>query len=100
MDRYAILEDVASRADLSQIMVSTSTEDNSDLRDYLGQNVFLVKKSPGPAHHLLELPAHVVISERGSCEMTFGRPSARTRRQRAGRRRLPSLTGASLASPN
>src|SRR5580765_6230613 len=61
VDRYAVLEDVASRADLPQIMGSTSAEDNSNLRDYLGQNVFLVKKSPGPAHHLLELPAHVVI---------------------------------------
>jgi hypothetical protein len=59
--RYAVLENVASRADLPQIMVSTSTEDNANLRDYLRQNVFLVNKSPGPAHHLLELPAHVVI---------------------------------------
>jgi len=65
VDRYAVLEDVASRADLPQIMVSTSAEDNSNLRDYLGQNVFLVKKSPGPAHHLLELPAHVVIRNAG-----------------------------------
>jgi hypothetical protein len=65
VDRYAVLEDLASRAELPRIMVSTSTEDNSNLRDYLGQNVFLVKKSPGPAHHLLELPAHVVIRSVG-----------------------------------
>ncbi len=67
VDRYAVLENVASRVDLQQIFNAASTEDNSNLRDYLRQTVFLVKKDPGRDHHLLELPAHVVIRNSQPC---------------------------------
>jgi len=61
VDRYSVLEDLGARADLHQLINAASTEDNENFRSYVGKNIFLVKRDPGPGHHLSELPAHVTI---------------------------------------
>jgi hypothetical protein len=61
LDRYAVVEHLAAHVDLPQIIRLASTEDNPNLRTYLYEKVFLVKKRPGPDHHLMNLPAHVIV---------------------------------------
>jgi hypothetical protein len=61
VDRYAVIEDIELHVDLPGMMGRASTEDNANLRAYLGRTVFLVKKDPGPDHHLSELPAYVIM---------------------------------------
>jgi len=59
-DTYLVIEDTIGWWDLATIVISASTEDNANLRDYLKLYVFLVKEDPGPDHWLSELPATVV----------------------------------------
>jgi hypothetical protein len=44
VDRFLVLEDPTGRWDVGTIVVSASTEDNFNLRDYLRHYVFLVKE--------------------------------------------------------
>lgn len=61
VDRYSVWENLAARPDLHQLINAASTQDNHNFRLYVKENVFLVKKDPGPDHHLPELPAHIII---------------------------------------
>jgi hypothetical protein len=45
-------------------VVSASTEDNLNLRDYLKHYVFLVKEDPGPDHWLSAVPPTVLTITR------------------------------------
>ncbi len=59
-DTYLVIEDASGWWDLATIVVSASTEDNTNLRDYLKHYVFLVKEDRGPDHWLSGLPPWVV----------------------------------------
>jgi hypothetical protein len=60
VDRFLVLEDPTGRWDVGTIVVSASTEDNFNLRDYLRHYVFLVKEDRGPDHWLQVIPDRVL----------------------------------------
>jgi hypothetical protein len=60
VDRFLVLEDPTVRWDVGTIVVSASTEDNFNLRDYLRHYVFLVKEDRGPDHWLPALPGKIL----------------------------------------
>ena len=68
VDHYAALLDIGSHPQLPSLIRDASTEDNENLRAYLADNVFLVKRNPGPDHWLPDLPASIklVISSASS----------------------------------
>jgi hypothetical protein len=55
-DKYLVWEDLPSHTSFSQIVAAASTEDNSNLRQYLRENVFIVKQDPDSEHRRAELP--------------------------------------------
>jgi len=63
-DTYLVIEDTAGHWDLATLVVSASTEDNLNLRDYLKHYVFLVKEDPGPDHWLSAVPPTVLTITR------------------------------------
>jgi len=58
-DMYSVLEDIPQRHDFQSIIIAASTKDDSNLRQYLSENVFLVKCQPGDDHWLEDLPGEV-----------------------------------------
>jgi hypothetical protein len=66
VDRYSVLKDVASDPRLPTLISAASTQDNANLRRYLQDNVFLVKRNPGKDHWLTELPTTVAALYRSS----------------------------------
>jgi len=59
VDRYAVMFDMQSHPQLPDMVSAASTEDNDNLRRYLGENAFLVRKNPGQDHWLSDVPATV-----------------------------------------
>jgi hypothetical protein len=60
-DTYSVIEDIAQRYDFGDIVKKASTQDDPNLRQYLSERVYLVKKDPGPDHWLPELPTDVNV---------------------------------------
>ncbi len=60
-DKYLIWEDLPSHQSYGQIVTAASTADNQNLRQYLRENVFLVKQEPDDEHHQPELPDTIRI---------------------------------------
>ena len=58
-DAYSVLEDIPERDDFQSIIIAASTQDDSNLRQYLSENVFLVKCQPRDDHWLEDLPGEV-----------------------------------------
>ncbi len=65
-DKYEVWEDLPSHQSFRQIVQAASTEDNENLRAYLAQTVFLVKREPDDEHQLPELPltAQLLLRQR------------------------------------
>jgi hypothetical protein len=59
VDKYAVLRNIASDPRLPSLISAASTKDNDNLRRYLTDNVFIVRKNPGRDHWLRELPTAV-----------------------------------------
>jgi len=66
VDHYAVLTDVGSDPRLPALIREASTEDNPNLRRYLQDCVFLVKRDRQPNHWLDQLPATVAALYRPS----------------------------------
>lgn len=60
-DIYFVIEDIAQRDDFADIVRAASTRDDPNLRQYLSERVYLVKKDKGPDHWLPELPNDVKV---------------------------------------
>lgn len=59
VDRYTVFEDMLSHRSFNEIVTGGSTTFNENLKQYLAENVFIVKQDPGDDHWLPELPASV-----------------------------------------
>lgn len=58
-DKYAVFLSLHTHPDLKSLITRASTEDNANLRQYISENVFLVKQQLGNDHWLPVLPASV-----------------------------------------
>jgi len=58
-DNYVAWLDLPSHQSFPQMLVAASTRDNRNLRDFLGQNVLLIKQPADAAHHDTDLPPTV-----------------------------------------
>lgn len=56
VDKYDVLEDLPSHRSFGDMVTAASTQDNANLREYLRENVFFVKRDPDEEHHRSELP--------------------------------------------
>ena len=65
-DKYWVHLDLASSPDFPVMVTRASTEDNANLRAYLGENVFLVKQQHGADHWLPSLPAVISATIRST----------------------------------
>jgi hypothetical protein len=57
VDKYEVWEHIPLRLDYEQTVKSASTSDDSSLRSFLDEYVFIVPAEKGPDHHLSEVPA-------------------------------------------
>jgi hypothetical protein len=60
LDKYTVWEQLPTHLNYKQMVAAASTDDDQNLRDYLSDNVFLVKDEAGPDHWLPCLPASVM----------------------------------------
>ena len=60
-DVYSVWEDIPSHVNFPDAVVAASTSNDANLREYLSQNVFIVKKEPDADHWLSRLPAEVSV---------------------------------------
>lgn len=58
-DDYDVWIDLSAHPRLKDMITAASTEDNENFRAYCRENVFLVKRKPGPDHWLPTLPASI-----------------------------------------
>jgi hypothetical protein len=68
VDRYCVWETLPVHLDYKSMVNLASTEDNSNMRGFLNDHVFLVKDIVTDGHRLAELPAMVRNLLRGSRE--------------------------------
>lgn len=61
VDTYSVIENITERSDFADIVKAASTKDDSNLRQYLSERVYFVKRKAGPDHWLAELPREVSI---------------------------------------
>jgi len=59
-DIYIVMEDILGRPDYQQIVSKSSTSDSPELREFLRDNIGLVKAEPSTDHWLTELPSSVI----------------------------------------
>ncbi len=59
LDRYRVWERLPSHRDFAAMVNAASTEDNANMRGFLGDHVFLVKDVVRDGHHLFDLPEQV-----------------------------------------
>jgi len=59
-DSYIVIEDILERPDYQELVIKSSTSDSSELREFLRDNVGLVKAEPSTDHWLTELPSSVL----------------------------------------
>ncbi len=67
-DEYDVWKDLSAHPRLSQMINAASTSDNENFRTYCRDNVFFVKRRPGPDHWLPTLPSTIVALVRSSSE--------------------------------
>jgi hypothetical protein len=60
VDRYTVWERIPDHRDLMRMVNTASTEDNTNMRGFLSDHVFMVKDPAGLDHWLAEVPAKVV----------------------------------------
>ena len=61
LDDYNVWTDLSSHPRLSEMITAASTSDNENFRAYCRENVFLVKRRPGPDHWLPTLPSSIML---------------------------------------
>jgi hypothetical protein len=59
VDRYSVCESFPPDLDYAAIVSLASTEDNANLRDFVGDSVYFRREEIGPGHWLADLPPHV-----------------------------------------
>jgi hypothetical protein len=59
MDKYEVFEDLQNHADYAHMAAAASTADDGNLREYLRENVFFVKRDHFDGHRLPELSASI-----------------------------------------
>ncbi len=59
VDRYMVWERIPNHLDFTQMVNTASTEDNANMRGFLGDHVFMVKEPPDSDHWLTEVPSRV-----------------------------------------
>jgi hypothetical protein len=66
VDRYLVWERVPDHRDFLAMVNHASTSDDSNMRGFLEDHVFLVKEKPGPDHWLPDLPVEIfaVVTKR------------------------------------
>jgi len=62
VDRYLVWERVPDHRDFPAMLNAASTCDNSNMRGFLVDHVFLVKEEPGSDHWLSELPQEIAAA--------------------------------------
>ena len=65
-DQYEAWTDLSSHPKLTEMITKASTEYNDNFKTYVEQNVFLVKKEPGPDHWLTTLPSSLSLIMKSS----------------------------------
>lgn len=60
-DEYDVWTDLRSHPKFDEMITAASTENNENLKTYCRENVFLVKRKPGPDHWLSTLPSSVSL---------------------------------------
>jgi len=61
-DTYTAWLDLSSHQSFGQMLTAASTRDNGNLRDFLHNNVLLLKEPPGAGHHAVDLPPTVQMA--------------------------------------
>jgi len=61
LDEYDVWTNLSSHPKLPEILVAASTSDNENFRAFCQENVFLVKRQPGPDHWLTTVPSSVTV---------------------------------------
>ncbi len=59
IDKYTVWVDLPSHQSFPQVVAAAATEDNENLRQFLRDNVFIVRQDPGQDHWLPEPPTSV-----------------------------------------
>lgn len=59
LDRYLVWESLPSHRNFDAMANAASTEDNANMRGFLGDHVFFVKDVVRDGHHLADLPEHI-----------------------------------------
>jgi hypothetical protein len=57
LDKYTVWENLTAHQKFPQIVAAASAQNSPELQDYLRDNVFIVKSSPGDDHWLSAVPA-------------------------------------------
>jgi hypothetical protein len=65
-DSYIVMEDILGRPDYQELVIKSSTSDSPELREFLRDNVGLVKAEPSTNHWLTKLPSSIVCIIRQS----------------------------------
>lgn len=60
-DEYDVWTDLNAHPRLASMINAASTSDNENFRAYCQENVFLVKRQPGPDHWLPTLPSSISV---------------------------------------
>ena len=60
-DKYEVWEDLTHHPSFASLVSAASTQDNQNLRTYLGETVFFTKLAPDAEHHRPELPPTVKL---------------------------------------
>lgn len=61
LDDYDVWHDLAAHPRLPEMINAASTSDNENFRTFCRENVFFVKRSPGPDHWLPSIPSSITV---------------------------------------
>lgn len=59
-DTYIVMENILGRPDYQELIIKSSTSDSTELREFLGSHIALVKADNNSDHWLTELPSSVL----------------------------------------
>jgi hypothetical protein len=60
-DEYDVWVDLEAHPKLPEMINAASTSDNANFRTFCRDNVFLVKRPPGPDHWLSKIPSSITV---------------------------------------
>lgn len=65
-DTYNVWTDLSSHPNLQDMIAKASTSYNDSFKEYIEENVFIVKNKPGPDHWLTTIPSSVSVIMKGA----------------------------------